>query len=408
MESGELNKDITPLKISEKILIDGNLDEPSWKLAETAGDFVQFQPEKGKEASFRTEVKILYSAEYIYFGIICEDKEPEKIISRLSKRDADLGEDDSIGIGIDTFLDRRTAYFFFTNPLGTQLDGRISDNGRTTDSTWDEKWLSSAKKTSTGWNAEIAIPLSILKYKPGKDLKWGLGFLRYIPRLMEKDTWTGPMETTTKVSQFGTMKNFALKKAGKNLKIIPHLITRFQKEEETQISAGVDIRYAISQSMSADLTINPDFATIEADEEQINLTRFELSLPEKRPFFLEGSEMYRQRIRTFYSRRISDITGGARVLGRSGGWSLGYLSALSEPSNGEEKGLYNVARVQRDLGRSNIGMVWADRRLEGDNQGSVSLDATLFFTPTFGMTAQFANSYGPFDSGTGAFFIRPS
>ncbi|MCK4890158.1 MAG: carbohydrate binding family 9 domain-containing protein, partial [Candidatus Aminicenantes bacterium] len=115
-----MNKDITPLKISEKISIDGNLDEPAWESAETAGNFVQFQPEKGKKASFKTEVKILYSEDYIYFGIICEDKQPEKIISRLSRRDSDLGEDDSIGIGIDTFFDRRTAYFFFTNPLGTQ------------------------------------------------------------------------------------------------------------------------------------------------------------------------------------------------------------------------------------------------------------------------------------------------
>ena len=354
MESGDLNKDITPLKISEKISIDGNLDEPAWESAETAGNFVQFQPEKGKKASFKTEVKILYSEDYIYFGIICEDKQPEKIISRLSRRDSDLGEDDSIGIGIDTFLDRRTAYFFFTNPLGTQLDGRISDNGRTTDSTWDETWLSAAKKTSTGWNAELAIPLSILKYKPGKNLKWGLGFIRFIPRLLEKDTWTGPMETTTKVSQFGTMKNFALKKAEKNLKIIPHIISRFQKEKKTDFSAGLDIRYAISQSMSADLTINPDFATIEADEEQINLTRFELSLPEKRNFFLEGSEIYSQRIRLFYSRRIADIHGGTKIYGKKNGYEYSFMTVQSKKD--EDQGLdsanYSVFRLRKDIFKS--------------------------------------------------------
>ena len=164
MISEGINKEISPTKISEKISIDGILDEPAWQSAEIAGDFVQFQPEKGRKASFKTEVKILYSEDYIYFGIVCTDKEPEKIIARISQRDGNLGDDDVIGIGIDTFFDRRTAYYFFTNPLGTQLDGRLSDNGRTADSTWDENWLSSAKKTKTGWNAEIAIPLSILKY----------------------------------------------------------------------------------------------------------------------------------------------------------------------------------------------------------------------------------------------------
>ncbi len=404
-------KDITPLKISEKISIDGNLDEPAWESAETAGDFVQFQPEKGKKASFRTEIKILYSADYIYFGIICEDKEPAKIIARLSKRDANLGTDDSIGIGIDTFLDRRTAYFFFTNPIGTQLDGRISDNGRTTDSTWDEKWLSSAKKTSTGWNAEIAIPLSILKYKPGKDLKWGLGFVRYIPRLMEKDTWTGPMETTTKVSQFGTMKNFALKKAGKKLKIIPHLITRFQKEEETHISAGLDIRYAISQSMSADLTINPDFATIEADEEQINLTRFELRLAEKRNFFLEGSEIYSQRIRLFYSRRISDIHGGTKIYGKKNGYEYAFMTVQSKKD--EDQGLdsanFSVFRLRKDIFKSStIGFLGANKIIDGNNYGNVGFDLVHFFSEKVNLTGQFALSYGDFANKNTAFFLRPS
>ncbi|MEN8221828.1 MAG: DUF5916 domain-containing protein [Acidobacteriota bacterium] len=406
-----MNKEISPLKIAGKILIDGKLDEPVWRSAETAGDFVQFQPVKGEKASFKTEVKILYSDELIYFGIKCFDSEPEKIISRISKRDAGLTEDDSIAIALDTFFDGRTAYFFFTNAIGSQMDGRLSDNGRTTDTTWDEKWFSAAQKTSTGWNAEIGIPLSILKFKPGKDMKWGLGIARYVPRLLEKDTWSGPMETTRTVSQFGIMKNFTLKKAKKNLKIIPHIVTRFQKGEETRVSAGLDIRYAISQSMSTDLTINPDFATIEADEEQINLTRFELRLPEKRNFFLEGSEIYSQRIRLFYSRRISDIYGGAKIYGKKNGYEYSFMSVQSKKN--EEIMLptanYSVFRLKKDIFKSStIGFLGANKISGGKNYGNAGIDIVHFFSDKVNFTGQFAFSYGDHSDKNIAYFLRPS
>ncbi len=406
-----LNKEISPEKITEKITVDGNLDEPAWQSAVIAGDFIQFQPEKGKKGTFKTEVKIIYSKDHIYFGFICEDKEPAKIIARHSQRDSDLDEDDAIAIAIDTFLDRRTAYFFLTNPLGAQLDGRISDNGRTTDSTWDEKWYSAAKITSTGWIAEIAIPISILKFKPGKNIKWGLGLVRYIPRLMEKDTWTGPVETTTKVSQFGSLKNLTLKRSLKNLKVIPHLITRFQKGNKTELSAGLDIRYALSQSMSADLTVNPDFATIEADEEQINLTRFELSLPEKRNFFLEGSEIYSQRIRLFYSRRISDIYGGAKLYGKKNGYEYAFMTVQSKKD--EEIDIssanYSVFRLRKDIFKSStIGFLGANRISDGKNYGNAGIDIVHFFSDKVNLTGQFALSYGDHTNKNTAFFLRPS
>ncbi len=406
-----MSKEISPVKTSEKIVIDGKLNEPAWKSAETAGDFVQFQPQKGKKAPFKTEVKILYSNDHIYFGFICEDKEPDKIIARLSKRDSELEEDDSVAIAIDTFLDRRTAYYFITNPLGTQLDGRISDNGRTTDSTGDEKWYSAAQRTSTGWVAEIAIHFSIIKFKPGKNLKWGLGIVRYIPRFMERDTWTGPVETINKVSQFGTLTNLNLKKSKTNLKVIPHLITRFQKGEKTELSAGLDIRYALSQSMSADITANPDFATIEADEEQINLTRFELSLQEKRNFFLEGSEIYSQRIRLFYSRRISDIYGGAKIYGKKNGYEYAFMTVQSKKDNEMElpTANYSVFRLRKDVFKSStFGFLGANKISGGKKYGNIGIDIIHFFSEKVNLTGQFALSYGDFNDKNIAFFLRPS
>src|SRR5262249_19552466 len=151
------------------------------------------------------------------------------------------------------------------------------------------------------------------------------------------------------------------------------------------------------------------FATIEADQEQVNLTRFELTLPEKRQFFLEGQEQFNQRFRTFYSRRIADIAGGAKLLGKQGPWTMVLLSAEPKRNTAGQRANYTVARAQRDVfGRSTVAIMEANRRLDGKDQGSISTDANLFFTRTFGMTAQAIRSYGPFGSGTALFFLRPA
>jgi Domain of unknown function (DUF5916) len=154
--------------------------------------------------------------------------------------------------------------------------------------------------------------------------------------------------------------------------------------------------------------VNPDFATIEADREQVNLSRFEISLPEKRPFFLEGNELFRQRIRSFYTRRISDIRGGGRVIGKRGAWTYAAMAVGAEALDGAGSPFYSVGRVRRDLGRSNVGLTWAERRLDGEGRGSVGIDATLFFSSTLGFTGQAIQSYGPFSDGATAFFLRPS
>ena len=235
-------------------------------------------------------------------------------MGRMTKRDADIRSDDSVYVLLDTFHDRRTCYYVCTNLLGTQWDGRITENGRTFDDTWDGIWKSAAQRTDFGWTAEFAVALSSIKYEPGENKTWGLSLGRGIPRKLEFSFWIGPLESAYMVSLFGELKGLNLKKAEKNFQIIPHIITKAQEGLKTTVEAGVDARYAFSQAVSGNLTISPDFAMIEADQEVINLTRFETYLPEKRNFFLEGSEIYRQRIRLFYSRRISDIYGGGKGL----------------------------------------------------------------------------------------------
>jgi len=404
-------KETVALKIDKPIEVDGLLDELVWQNAPDAGDFIQFQPERGKPASDKTIVKILYDEKFIYFGFLCYDSQPEKIAARVTKRDADLLPDDSVYVLIDTFHDRRTCYYFKTNLLGTQADGRITENGRVSDFTWDGIWKSASKKTDFGWSAEIAVDLSSIKYEPGKSKTWGVSLGRGVPRMLELSYWTGPLESPHKVSQFGILKGMDLEKAEKRAQIIPHLLSKLEEGEKSEIEAGLDVRYAFSQMVSGNLTINPDFATVEADQEQINLTRFELNLPEKRNFFLEGSEIYRQRIRLFYSRRISDIYGGAKVYGKSGSYEFSGMSVQTKEDEylEEESANFTVFRLKRDvMVSSNLGFLAANKLVGGKNFGTAGIDTALYFTDTFKFTGQFALSYGEYSTGNLAFFLRPS
>ncbi len=338
------------VKIEGPIQIDGLLNEAAWSRAEVVSDFMQFQPERGASATVRTSVRILYDNSAIYFGFENTDPEMDKIAARISKRDADLSEDDAVAIYLDTFADRRAAYFFMTNLLGTQYDGRIADNGLTTDTTWDGVWKSAAVKTETGWTVEIAIDLTSLKYRPGAERTWGLGLSRTFPRRLEKSCWQGLVDSPTRVSQFGLLEGLNLEGASKKLQVIPHIVAKLENGRDPEAEIGADARYAITQAVSANLTYNPDFATVEADQEQINLTRFELSLPEKRNFFLEGKEIYNQRIPLFYSRRIGDIYGGAKGYGKAGGFEFSVLTVQMRPDEGLGDGIGQLFRFSAEKG----------------------------------------------------------
>jgi hypothetical protein len=405
------SKQTTALKIEVPISVDGRLDETIWEEAPGAEDFIQLQPEKGKPASERTIVKILYDEKYIYFGFWCYDSEPQKIAARITKRDEDIRSDDLVYVLMDTFHDRRSCYFVTTNLLGTQWDGRITENGRTFDSTWDGIYKSAAQRVDIGWTAELAVALSGIKYEPGRSKTWGLNLGRGIPRKLEYSFWTGPLEDSYKVSLFGELRGLDLERAEKKIQIIPYVLSKLEEKRSAVGEVGLDARYAFSQMVSGNLTINPDFATVEADQEELNLTRFELFLPEKRNFFLEGSEIYQQRIQLFYSKRISDIYGGAKIYGKSGGYEFQGLTAQTKRDEGRDENSANftVFRLKRDvLKSSNIGFIAANKLVNGKNWGTAGIDTALYFTDTFKFTGQFALSYGDHNSDNIAFFLRPS
>ncbi len=399
-----------------KIVLDGVLGKHEWSGASLASGFTQFEPFRGEPAVETTETHVLYDDELVYFGFVCHDSDPSNIAAQLTRRDSDLSRDDSVIVVLDTFHDGRSAYFFSTNLLGTQHDGRVTDNGRVVDDNWDATWYAAAARNDFGWSAEIAIPLVVLRFIPGEAQTWGLNLGRTTRRLLETSFWTGPLEARFRISEYGSLTGLDLRAARRKYQVIPYALAQYQDGVEPGYQAGAELRYSPTPQDVVNATVNPDFAIIEADEEQINLTRFELSLPEKRPFFLEGAEQYQQRIRTFYSRRISDIHFGVKALGRRGVLQYSLLTAQSDPSSGlpaspstSESANYTVTRLETEVFRgSSVSLMAANRNLQGENRGSVGLDSSLYFTRTFSFTGQLARSHGPEEGGRWAFFVRPS
>ena len=350
----------------------------------------------------------------LYIAFEAFDPEPARLAAAITQRDGGLDADDSVSVALDTFSDERTAYLFRTNALATQEDGRIADNGRTVDQRWDAAWRSAATRHVDRWTAELEIPFSILRYGGESGHDWRINFVRTMPRRLETSLWSGPGETVWRVSSFGALSGikYPLQDTEKWV-LIPYGLAVFEEGKKPNYEAGIDMRWRPAPRLGVDLTVNPDFALVEADVEELNLTRFELRVPEKRPFFLEGNEMFNQRISQFYSRRIGDITWGAKASGtlRRTGFSTIFASEDLVPSTGldEERADYGIVRLQRSLARgSNVGLLATNRSLAGENAGSVGLDTTLFFTDALGMTGQLMRVHGPTDDGGLAWFLRPS
>jgi hypothetical protein len=399
--------DITAIRVAKAPIVDGVVDEDEWADAAVVANFTQYEPRRGDASDVRTEVLLSYDQARLYVAFRAWDAEP--LTAQLTQRDADLFRDDAVIVVIDTTFDRRSGYYFITNALGTQADGRIADDGRSSDSSWDAPWESAVRRTDYGWSAEFSIPLSSIRYAAGEKRTWGINFGRSRRRTLELSFWSGPLDNEWRISQAGRLVGLTVPPPLDRVQIVPFGLMRLQDGVSPDREAGIDARYALTPTTAVYGTLYPDFATIEADQEQINLTRFELSLREKRQFFLEGQEQFNQRFRTFYSRRISDISAGGQLLGKQGPWTVALISARSNPLGVDTPAAYTIARAQRDVwGRSTVAVVSANRRFDGIDQGSFSADANLYFSRTLSMTAQAVKSYGLFGHGTMGFLVRPS
>jgi hypothetical protein len=378
-------------------VIDGVLDEPFWADLEPVTDFVQRDPVDGGIPSERTEVRIAYDENFLYFGFMLHDSDPTGIRANILHRGGMIGLDDHIVIGLDTFRDRRNGYLFEMNALGTQDDAIFTDESiEREDWNWDGVYWSEARITEEGWTLEVAIPFTTIRFPREEVLEMGLLFFRSIRRKNETVFWPQMPATYrgryAQASQYGTLVGLAGITPGRNLQVKPSLVTGAQKlgvgaSANRVGEVGLDLKYSVTSSLTLDLTLNTDFAQVEADNVQVNLDRFSLFFPEKRDFFLERAGLFAfgdaGETQVFFSRRIglaNPILGGGRLTGQVGRLSVGLLN-LQTGREGEAGGANNaVARVRADLGsRTSVGGLVTSLAGSGAHQRSAGGDLQVRF-----------------------------
>ena len=403
--------------VEEGPTLDGVLDERIWNQAALIDQFVQQEPFEGQPGSERTEVRILYDSRTLYIGLQAFDAAPNGVQATEMRRDSErVLQEDNFQIILDTFMDSRSAYMFVTNPLGAQLDQQVVNEGEggrpgmpstNINRDWDAIWDVSARRTSEGWNAEIAIPLSTLRFPDGDDQRWGINFMRNIGRKNEQALWAPIPKaySITRVSLAGSLNGLRSVSSGSDLRITPFVTGGARRvsddgaiDNSTERDAGIDLRYGVTPGLNLDLTVNTDFAQAEVDDQQVNLTRFALFFPEKRDFFLENAGQFNvgavpgpQRLADlFFSRRIglSDtgegvpIIGGARLSGRLGRNSIALMDVQTDDAFGSNGENFLIARYSRDiLGRSKIGGLLVNKEETGGNHYNRTFAVDMTLTP---------------------------
>ena len=322
--------------IPEGIVLDGILNEPVWKGVPVASGFTQREPKVGVAATEETEVRVAYTVSTLYIGIRALDSEPRAVVARGMQRDTDITEDDSVSIVLDTFDDRKNGYFFATNANGVRVDALMSDEGDDFNVEWNGVWNVKARRTEEGWTAEMEIPFSTLRFSPGKEA-WGMNVRRLVRRKGEESYWAAlPLEADiTRMSLAGRLTGLEGMSPGLNLRVKPFAVASGRESLAGQAEArgqengiqtdnnnGVDVKWGVGRGLSLDLTVNTDFAESQVDEQQVNLSRFSLFLPERREFFLENSGLFEfgpragwstPVMRPFFSRRVGLTEDGEAV-----------------------------------------------------------------------------------------------
>lgn len=452
--------------------IDGRIDEAVWSLAEPFSAFRQQEPNEGEPATERTEVRFLIDGRNLYISVICDDSAPGEIVVSQSRRDASLTDTDSIEILLDTFNDGQNAFVFGTNPFGIEYDGQVMAEGQTAaggfvassgaggsqrgqvrgfNANWDADWTVRTRTTERGWEAEFAIPLRTLRYSPGMERTWGVNVMRNIRRKNEQ-VFLAPIPrgySLYRVSSAGKLNGLSLP-TRRDIRVIPYAAASLNDDKTLRAGSvdrsgrlGLDFKWGVRADLTLDATVNTDFAQVEADEEQVNLTRFALFFPEKRPFFLENAQLFQvgqpQAIDLFFSRRVGlassaletiggsptaarsgaasgqpiDIIGGARLSGKlGGGYNIGLLNLQTDEAIDRRTGRtlaaannFTVVRLQREIGRSSVGGIFVGRQGVGrlapadDYNRAYAVDAGWQTTPNGRVFAFLARTDSPAGKG---------
>jgi hypothetical protein len=393
----------TIARAKSRITVDGLLNEPDWLETPPIGEILQRDPHPGEKASEKTEVRLVYDDANIYIGVTCYDSEPHRIIGTQMERDADLLSDDRIELLIDSFHDRRNAFYFSTNPLGALVDGLIIENGQL-NRNWNAIWYVRTHKSDSGWAAEFAIPFKSIGFKSGEQV-WGFNFSRTIKRKLEEDRWASPRLDLRffQVSEAGEISGLNGIHQGRGLDIRPFVSAKalhnIDTGNDTSAKAGLDIFYNITPSLKSTTTINTDFGETEVDSRQINLTRFELFFPEKRSFFLENAGVFQvgpdsddeADVIPFFSRRIGLLNGqevpilaGTKLTGRQGPYTIGMIAVRTRETDFTDAKNFFVARVKRDFFKqSYVGGIYSEGNPERSSSSRTFGGDVRLFTSKF-------------------------
>ena len=392
-------------KMATNPVLDGRvLGESAWTGLVPVSGFWQVQPDDGEPATQKTEVYVGYSDDALYIGVIAYDEDPDGILVTDSRRDSDLADTDSFQVVLDGLRDGQNGFVFGTNPAGIEYDGQVTREGSGGalgsgsggfNLNWDGSWDVATEISEIGWSAEMRIPFRTLRYGRDEMQTWGINFQRNIRRNNEISYWAplSRQRNLYRVSEAGSLVGI-VPPAQRNLKISPYVLGSTASggelaDTENVSEFGFDIKYSLTPSLTLDATYNTDFAQVESDEQQVNLDRFSLFFPEKRPFFLENAGQFAvgdaQAVEMFFSRRIgiSDdgdqlpIEGGVRVSGKIGNsTNVGFLHMSSEAVAGIAPGnKFTVARLNQELpSRSAIGFIFVNRDGDGSHLVAPGMD----------------------------------
>jgi hypothetical protein len=423
--------------ISEGPLVDGDvLHDAVWDKIPSFGNLVQSQPNFGRPASEKTEIRIAYTDDTFYVAVVCYDSKPGSLVVSDALRDANLDNTDAFIFIVDTYKDGQNGFIFGTNSIGVEYDAQVDNEGQGNNNVnrqqggtiggfnlnWDASWEVKSLVGDFGWSAEFAIPIRTLRFQPGKD--WGFNFRRNIRKSNEIVYWS-PLPigmNINRLSMAGTLTGLELRSPG-NLKLIPYVLGRIEKDFtaadpgfEFSPEVGGDIKYSITPSLTLDATYNTDFAQVEVDDQQVNLDRFNLFFPEKRPFFLENAGLFTVgspgEVDLFFSRRIGigedgsvvPIIGGGRLSGKLNRTNIGLLSMFTDDVStaGIEKENFTVARVNHEFrGRSALGALFVNKSsLESSDtyNRTFALDGKLGLGRKARMSGFYARTKDPNDS----------
>ncbi|MEO8139619.1 MAG: DUF5916 domain-containing protein [Gemmatimonadota bacterium] len=396
-------------RIESTVVIDGRLDEPVWQEAARLDGFHQYQPVDGRAAEERTEVRVWYAPNAVYFGIIAHDRQPQSIRASVADRD-NLDADDRLTLYLDTFNDRRRAFFFTVNPLGVQEDGVRSEGGFTagslqgglTDKNPDFLWQSRGQVTDSGYVVEIRIPFKSLRYPGNGAQTWGINVQRRIQRTGYDDTWTDTRRANASyLLQAGSITGLHDLQRGITTEVQPFVTAQANGQrtasgfdrEDLSPSAGVNLRLGLSSNLSVDATYNPDFSQIESDASLVTVNeRFALFFPEKRPFFLEGIELFAAPNQLIYTRQVVNPLVGGKVTTKIGRTNLANLIAIDEQRGANA--FFTVTRARRDIGsNSTAGVVVTTRDQDGAFNRVLAGDARIVFGKLYYVAGQLGGSW---------------